>query len=199
MKYKKMIAYIITMAMCMGLFGGFVCVTNNVSVHAEETTFEENPGDIVINPWETTRDNSEVEVTNNIEFDDDDTTSVAGESTQAEITTANPQEIIKVAKVKVKKATKKKSTKKLVIKIKKVKGAKGYQVKVYTKKKNAKKNKKAIVKKTFKKNKKKLIVKNKKLQNKKKLFVKVRAYKLKANGKKKFGKWSKVKRVKIKS
>ena len=91
---------------------------------------------------------------------------------------------------------KKKSAKKIKIKLKKVKNAKGYQIAVYKNKKNAKKNKKAIVKKYT--NKLKKTIKSKKLKNKKKIFVRARAFVLDAANKKLFGKWSKIKKVKIK-
>ena len=81
------------------------------------------------------------------------------------------------------------------IKLKKVKGANGYQVAVYKKKKNAKKNKKALIKKYTKKV--KYTIKSKKFKNKKTLYVRARAYKL--DGKKKvFGAWSKIKKSKAK-
>ncbi len=101
------------------------------------------------------------------------------------------------AKVKVKKALKKKSAKKLTVKIKKLVGVKGYEVRVYKSKKNAKKNKKAIVKKFINKNKAKLVIKSKKLKGKKKLFARVRAKKIDC-GQTVFGAWSKPKKVKIK-
>ena len=123
--------------------------------------------------------------------------------TTTEIKTAKPThkyskiKIKKPGRVKIKKVfKKKKSAKKIRIKIKKVKRAKGYQVKIYKSKKKAKKNKKALVKK-FRKYKKKITIKSKKLKNKKKLYVRVRAYVLDGN-KKVYGKWSKVKKVKIK-
>ena len=99
-------------------------------------------------------------------------------------------------KVKIKSITaKKKSAKKVKLLLKKIRGAKGYQVAIYKTKKNAAKNKKAIIKKFVRKT--RATVTSKKLKNKKSLYVKVRAYKL--NGKKKiYGKWSKVKKVKIK-
>ncbi len=99
-------------------------------------------------------------------------------------------------KTKVKKAIKKKkSPKKIKVTLKKVKGAKGYQIAIYKSKKNAKKNKKAIKKKYFKKA--KFTVKSKKFKKYKKLYARARAYAL--DGKKKvFGKWSKIKKVKNK-
>lgn len=101
------------------------------------------------------------------------------------------------AKAKIKKVyAKKKAAKKIKVKLKKTKRAKGYQVAVYKTKKNAKKNKKAIVKKIVKKR--NVTIKSKKLKNKKELYVRVRAYVLDTNGKKVYGKWSKIKKVKIK-
>ena len=101
----------------------------------------------------------------------------------------------KVGKTKVKKATKKAAAKKIKVSLKKIGGAAGYQVRVFKAKKDAKKNKKAIVKKTIKKA--SATIKSKKLANKAKLFVRARAYKL-IGGAKKFGKWSAVKKAKIK-
>lgn len=97
--------------------------------------------------------------------------------------------------VKIKKiASKKKSSKKVKLTIKKVNTAKGYQVAVYTTKKNAKNNKKAIVKKNV--NKAAITVSSPKLKNRKTLYVKVRAYAL--DGKTKiYGKWSKLKKITI--
>ncbi len=91
---------------------------------------------------------------------------------------------------------KKKSSKNLKLKIKAIKGAKGYQVAVYKTSKNAKKNKSALVKKYTKKL--TYTVKSSKLKNKKTLYVKVRAYVLDAKGTKVYGKWSKTKKVKAK-
>lgn len=92
----------------------------------------------------------------------------------------------KQVKIKSVKNNKKKSFK---IKWKKVKGAKGYQVK-YALNKKFTKGKKV-------KNTKKLSLTVKKLK-KKTYFVKVRAYTLTKDGKKVYGSWSKIKKVKIK-
>ena len=96
-------------------------------------------------------------------------------------TTAKPAKV-KAVKVKAKK-------KKLNVSWKKVSGATGYEVLSATNNKFTK-GKKTV---TVKKNK----VTLKKLKPKKKYFVKVRAYKL-ANGRKYFGKWSKVVKKKTK-
>lgn len=91
--------------------------------------------------------------------------------------------------------TKAKATKKkLSVKFKKVKGAKGYEVRVYKSKSNAKKNKKAVLKKTTKKT--NLTIKSKKVNKQKKLFVRVRAFGKNAKGKKVYGSWSTVKKAK---
>ena len=104
---------------------------------------------------------------------------------------------VKSSKVTVKKAIKKKSAKKIKVTLKKtVAVADGYKVNVYKTKKNAKKNKKAIVKKTVK-NKKKFKVSSKKIKKLKKIFIRVRAFK-KIDGITFFGIWSKPKKVKIK-
>ncbi|MFQ9514675.1 MAG: bifunctional metallophosphatase/5'-nucleotidase [Eubacterium sp.] len=101
------------------------------------------------------------------------------------------------AKAKIVKVTaKKKASKKVKLSIKKINDAKGYQVAIYKSKKDAKKNKKAVVKKVIKKV--KVIVKSKKLKNKKKLYVRVRAYKLDTKGNKVYGKWSKQKKITVK-
>lgn len=108
-----------------------------------------------------------------------------------------PTSISKPGKAKIKKVkAKKKSSKKLKLTLKKIKKATGYQIAVYKTKKNAKKNKKAIIKKFVKKV--KVTIKSKKLKNKKKLFVRARAYVLDGSQKKVYGKWSKTKKVKIK-
>lgn len=98
---------------------------------------------------------------------------------------------VSVGRTKVQTASKKKSAKKISLKLKRIKGATKYQIRI-----SAKKNgKKVLVKKVVKKI--KVTIKNKKLANKKNLYVKARAIKV-VNGKTYTGKWSKVKRVKIK-
>lgn len=78
--------------------------------------------------------------------------------------------------------------KKIILKWKKVAGAKGYQLQYAT-------SKKFKAKKTKSTTKTKYTVK--KLKKKKTYYVRVRAYTL-SNGKKVYGKWSSVKKVKIK-
>lgn len=99
-------------------------------------------------------------------------------------------------KVKIKQVTikKVKSPKKktILVQWKKLAGVTGYQIKIGTNKKITKGKKTYTVKKA--KTVKKTI---KKLKRKKKYYVKVRAYKI-VNGQKKYGTWSKVKKVKVK-
>ena len=99
------------------------------------------------------------------------------------------------AKAKIKKVTpKKKASKVLKITIKKVNGAKGYQVQISKAKKFTSKN--ILAKKNVTKV--KPSISSKKIKNQKKLYVRVRAYVLNANGKKVYGKWSSAKRATIK-
>ncbi|WP_347995589.1 glycosyl hydrolase [uncultured Eubacterium sp.] len=90
-----------------------------------------------------------------------------------------------------KKIKKKLSLKKIKVSIKKVENAIGYEVRVAT----SKKFKKTIYKKSYKKV--AFTLKSKKFANKKKLYIKVRAYAVDGTNKI-YGKWSKVKKVKIK-
>ena len=94
--------------------------------------------------------------------------------------------VVKPAKVKAVKLKAKK--KKLNVSWKKVSGATGYEVKAATNSKFTKGKKTVTVKKN------KATIKN--LKPKKKYFIKVRAYKL-ANGRKYYGKWSKVVKKKV--
>lgn len=106
------------------------------------------------------------------------------------VTSKNDKIKVKVGKTKIKTA-KKNSAKVVKISLKKVKGAKGYRVKISSSKKFKKvKTVTRNVKKA------KFKIKSKKFKNKKRLYVKARAYKI-VNGKKVFGKWSKIKRAKI--
>lgn len=116
------------------------------------------------------------------------TTTVNG--TQQTTQTINAGTQIIVGKGKIKSAVKKASAKKVVIKLKKVRGASGYEVKVSTSKKFAKKTTKTV-------DAKKLSVTVKKLQPNKKYFAKVRAYVI-VNGTKVYGKYSKAVKIKLK-
>ena len=113
--------------------------------------------------------------------------------TVKQTTTANKVDStkVKLGKTKIAKASKKKNVKKIKLTFKKIKGAKGYQVKVSTSKKF---KKKTTVTKTIKKlaN----TVNIKKLKVVKKYYIKARAFS-KTKGTISYGKWSKVKVVKI--
>ncbi len=120
---------------------------------------------------------------------DDYTTTAAPQEPTSKVTpAAKAPGKVKIAKV----YKKKKKAKKLKIKLKRVAGAAGYQVKVYKTKKNAKKNKKAIANKFTSKI--KVTIKSKKLKKKKKLFVRARAY----GANHLYGVWSNIKKVKVK-
>lgn len=110
-----------------------------------------------------------------------ETTTVSETTTMPETTTVAP-----LKRVTIKKLTNVKKYK-VKIKINKVTGAKGYQYRYATNKKL----KKSKVKTTTK-----TIYTTKKLSKKVWCYVKVRAYRI-INGKKSFGKWSKVKSVKV--
>ena len=102
---------------------------------------------------------------------------------------------VTVKRAKIKKA-KKASAKKIKLTFKKLKGIKGYQIKIS---KTKKFKKKYTVKRVVKKNKKVYQIKfqSKKLKKAKKLYIKARAYKV-VNGKRVYGKWSRRKTVKLK-
>lgn len=136
-------------------------------------------------PVDITTDKSQVE-----------TTKTVVETTKS-LATEEPVKIKAPTKVKIKKITpKKRASNKIKLTLKKIKRANGYQIAIYKTKKNASNDKKAVIKKIVKKT--KLTIKSKNFKNKNKLYVKVRAYVLSADGKKNYGKWSKIKRVKIK-
>ncbi len=80
---------------------------------------------------------------------------------------------------------------------KRVSGALGYQVRVYKTKKNAKKNKKALVTKIFNGTKVKFTIKSKKLKGKKTVYVRARGFAVDGS-KRIFGAWSNIKKVKAK-
>ena len=105
-------------------------------------------------------------------------------------TTTTTTETQKPATVKVSKTTAKKNG--VVVTWKTAKDVTGYEIQLATDKK-FKKNKKTV--KVNKKNASKKTVK--KLKSKKKYYVRVRSYKI-VNGKKVYGKWSKIKAVKTK-
>ena len=114
-------------------------------------------------------------------------TSTNNGNTQSGSSSSAAVKAVKAKKVVVKKA--KAAKKALVVTWKAVKNVTGYQIQISTNKK-FKKNKKTITVAKKKATKKTV----KKLKSKKKYYVRVRAYKV-INGKKVYGKWSKVKTV----
>ena len=116
------------------------------------------------------------------------TTTVNGTQQTTQTLDAGTQTIVGTGKIKS--AVKKARAKKVVIKLKKVNGASGYEIKVSTSKKFAKKTTKTV-------DAKKLSVIVKKLQPNKKYFAKVRAYVI-VNGTKVYGKYSKTVKIKLK-
>ena len=114
---------------------------------------------------------------------------------QGHKTNNSKKENITISKAKIKSAKKKKSTKSLTIILSKaVPKVTGYQIKIYSSKKKAKKNKGAIWTKVVQTNSKKIVIKNKKLKNKKTLYIRIRAYK-RINRKNKYSTWSEIKKV----
>ena len=165
----------------------------------EITTLEKTTTDEVTTPEDKTNQTTSVQVESTEEITTAVTESTTPEVTGTAETTPNKETTKSDAttyepgKVQIKKVVpKKKSLKKLKIVLKKKGNVNGYVVAVLTKKKA----KKILVKKTVKKT--KVTIKSKKLKNKKRLFVKARTYIIDTNGKKVYGAWSKVKRVKIK-
>lgn len=116
-----------------------------------------------------------------------ETTTAVSETTTRQETTSETTTIAPLKKVTIKKLTNVKKYK-VKIKINKVTGAKGYQYRYATNKKFKKSKVKTTTKTTYI---------TKKLSSKVRCYVKVRAYRI-INGKKCFGKWSKVKSLKVK-
>lgn len=114
---------------------------------------------------------------------------------QGHKTNNSKKEDITISKAKIKSVKKKKSSKSLTIILSKaVSKVTGYQIKIYSSKKKAKKNKGAIWTKVVQRNSKKIVIKNKKLKNKKTLYIRIRAYQ-RVYGKNKYGMWSETKKV----
>ena len=167
----------------------------------------DNPGDIVINPWENQFTNHEGNTIPDLVIEGSTTKTPgtnAGKTTEGTIknerqTKTNSQTVVRPAKVKIKTAQKKKSAKKVKITLrKKVQGADGYRVRFYATKKNAKKNQKGIVTVETRKNRKVFTVTHRKLKNRKTLYVRIKSF-LKVEKKKYYSKkWSAVKNVRIK-
>lgn len=183
---QKIVLFIITLAMFVSCFG--------VVAFSDSPDPDDQPGDIITNPWGDLFTETYESVTNPPwgESTRVTTTKAGGETTVPATTKANTDAEQYPAKVVIKKINKKKySAKKIKLTLKKAKYATGYQVMVFKSKKNAKKLKKPIYEKSFFKT--KIVLKSKKFKNKKKLFVIARGF-----NKTKAGAWSKIKKVKIK-
>lgn len=154
----------------------------DVTTKQEEATTKAEVTTVVNNTQQTTTATTQT-TTNKA-----NTTTVNGTQQTTQTLDAGTQTIVGTGKIKS--AVKKASAKKVVIKLKKVRGASGYEVKVSTSKKFAKKTTKTV-------DAKKLSVTVKKLQPNKKYFAKVRAYVI-FNGTKVYGKYSKAVKIKLK-
>lgn len=121
-------------------------------------------------------------------------TTTVEDTTKSQKTTSVQKESetqkVVVSKARIKKAVRTRNNKKIIISIKKIKGITGYHIKYSTSKKFAGKQTKTI---SVRKNAKII----KRLKSNKKYYVKVRAYK-KVEGINIYGKWSKIKVVKVK-
>lgn len=156
----------------------------------EVSTPDSTTGDQEVSTNDTTGDDVETSTSETTAGDVETTTPKT--TTGDKVTTTGNKPTTKVKKLgKVKKVSVKKlSRKKISVKWKKIKGVKGYQVRYATNKKM----KKAKIK-TIAKNKASFTLK--KLKGKK-YFIQVRAYKIGKSNKKVKGKWSSVKKVKMK-
>lgn len=167
--------------------------TENVTTSEPESTTENEIESTVPSTEQTTSNN---ETTNETITTDNVTDNIDVTTTTKPVTS----KYAKPSKVKIIKTySKKKSSKKIRLSIKKVTGAKGYQIAVFKTKTNAKKNKHSLVKKVIKQRNVKKIkytIKSKKFKNKKTLYVRIRAYK-KYDNTNVYGKWSDVKKIKI--
>lgn len=172
--YKKIAMYFLVVVLTAGTIGILSVSTG--------TAAKEHDGDIITNPW----NDLFTEKTDNgdLPIKDKETTKRQQETTTKKI-------VVSVGKTKVKSAQKTKSSNKVKVSLKKIKGAKKYQVQIS----KTKKFKKVLVKKTVKKV--KFTLKSKKIKNKSKLYVRARAVKV-VSKKTYVGRWSKVKRIKIK-
>ena len=161
-----------------------------VTTKPEETTTVVNDTQQTTTATTQTTTNKTDTTTATIQTTTNKTDTTTANRTQQTTQTINAGTQIIVGKGKIKSAVKKASAKKVVIKLKKVRGASGYEVKVSTSKKFAKKTTKTV-------DAKKLSVTVKKLQPNKKYFAKVRAYVI-VNGTKVYGKYSKAVKIKLK-
>lgn len=191
---------------CVILFTVFI-LGITISVAASQ----DSDGDVCPNPWqqshtpatsttsatsvqspsgETATTDIEQKITTGIVATDKMTSGTDSDIT----TTSTPLQTtkgVKVGKTRVKKVVRKKGSAKISLKLKRIKGAKKYQVQVA---KN-KKFKKILIRRTVKKINTK--ISDKKIKNRKKLYVRARAVRM-VKGTKYYGRWSGVKRIKIK-
>ena len=138
------------------------------------------------------------ETTETKQFEETSTTLMQGEIIETTTVKEQPTEkkmqgAKRLKRAKIMKATGKLKAKTLKLKLKKIKGVLGYQFRVY----KSKQSNKAVWKKTLKKNQTKVILKFKKIAQYKTLYIKARAYTW-WNDTKNYGKWSNVKKVKVK-
>lgn len=150
---------------------------------------------IVVKTLDQTDDQPEKEPTGAITNGNVNNSNNKSDLSQGHKTNNRKKENITISKAKIKSAKKKKSSKSLTIILSKaVPKVTGYQIKIYSSKKKAKKNKGAIWTKVVQTNSKKIVIKNKKLKNKKTLYIRIRAYK-RINRKNKYSTWSEIKKV----
>lgn len=150
---------------------------------------------IVVKTLDQTDDQPEKEPTGAITNGNVNNSNNKSDLSQGHKTNNSKKENITISKAKIKSAKKKKSSKSLTIILSKaVPKVTGYQIKIYSSKKKAKKNKGAIWTKVVQTNSKKIVIKNKKLKNKKTLYIRIRAYK-RINRKNKYSTWSEIKKV----
>jgi len=150
---------------------------------------------IVVKTLDQTDDQPEKEPTGAITNGNVNNSNNKSDLSQGHKTNNSKKENITISKAKIKSAKKKKSSKSLTIILSKaVPKVIGYQIKIYSSKKKAKKNKGAIWTKVVQTNSKKIVIKNKKLKNKKTLYIRIRAYK-RINRKNKYSTWSEIKKV----
>lgn len=150
---------------------------------------------IVVKTLDQTDDQPEKEPTGAITNGNVNNSNNKSDLSQGHKTNNSKKENITISKAKIKSAKKKKSSKSLTIILSKaVPKVTGYQIKIYSSKKKAKKNKGAIWTKVVQTNSKKIVIKNKKLKNKKTLYIRICAYK-RINRKNKYSTWSEIKKV----
>lgn len=172
-----------------------IATTSKITTGPVTTTENNITSDVTTNELNTTDKITEDNTTYGATTSELNTTTVnqnvTSSGTIVNITTTKP--VLKapiVGKTSIRYAKKELKSIKLKVKLKKVKGATKYQVKIAKKRISKKILLKKIVKNV------KVTIKNKKLVNKKKLYISSRAIKI-VNGTKYYGKWCKPKKIKI--